>query len=81
MFKLGAGMVIEGWDKGLVGMCVGETRKLVIPPSMGYGVQGTSGIPGGSDLVSACVPGAGVAALISPRLPDPPPPRAPAAAV
>jgi FK506-binding protein 2 len=36
-FELGAGRVIRGWDQGLVGMCVGEKRKLKIPSHMGYG--------------------------------------------
>eukprot|EP01006_Ploeotia_vitrea_P050678 TRINITY_DN67484_c3_g1_i1.p1 TRINITY_DN67484_c3_g1~~TRINITY_DN67484_c3_g1_i1.p1 ORF type:complete len:153 (-),score=15.62 TRINITY_DN67484_c3_g1_i1:724-1182(-) len=36
-FRLGQGEVIEGWDKGLVGMCVGENRKLIVPSNMGFG--------------------------------------------
>ncbi|CAO0797952.1 unnamed protein product [Mucor circinelloides] len=52
VFKLGMGQVIQGWDQGLLNMCIGEKRKLVIPPSMGYGDRGAGGvIPPGATLV------------------------------
>ena len=36
-FQLGIGQVIAGWEQGLLEMCVGEKRKLTIPPHLGYG--------------------------------------------
>ncbi len=39
-FVLGAGQVIPGWDKGILGMKVGESKVLVIPPNEAYGAQG-----------------------------------------
>ena len=43
-FSFGVGEVIKGWDKGIVGMKVGEKRKLRIPPELGYGTSGAGGI-------------------------------------
>ena len=40
VFKLGAGMVIKGWDQGVVGMKVGGLRKLIIPSDLAYGKEG-----------------------------------------
>jgi FKBP-type peptidyl-prolyl cis-trans isomerase len=50
-FTLGAGQVIAGWDKGIVGMKVGEKKTLTISPEDGYGASGQGPIPPNATLI------------------------------
>jgi len=51
-FTVGIGVVIKGWDEGVPGMKIGGTRRLTIPPNLGYGSQGAgSVIPPNATLV------------------------------
>merc|ERR1719225_603320 len=51
-FSLGVGQVIPGWDKGLLGVCGGEERHLVVPSPLAYGDRGAGDvIPPGAILL------------------------------
>lgn len=50
-FTIGQGTVIQGWDQGLLGMKVGEERKLTIPSDLGYGSTGSGPIPANATLI------------------------------
>ncbi|NWI07644.1 FKB14 isomerase, partial [Regulus satrapa] len=50
-FTLGIREALKGWDRGLKDMCVGEKRKLTIPPALAYGKEGKGKIPPESTLI------------------------------
>ena len=52
-FTLGQGEVISGWDEGVAQLSCGETAKLMIPSTMGYGARGAGNgiIPPNADLI------------------------------
>ncbi len=51
-FRLGVGQVIQGWDKGIAELSVGERGILTISSELGYGERGAGGlIPGNATLV------------------------------
>lgn len=43
VFQIGRKLMIEGWEKGLLNMCVGEKRKLAVPSDLAYGSVGGFG--------------------------------------
>jgi len=50
-FTPGEGQVIAGWEEGVLGMKVGEKRRLTVPSTLGYGPNDYGPIPGGSTLI------------------------------
>ena len=52
-FMLGTGTVIKGFERGVLDMCKGQRREIVIPPSLGYGKRGAGEIPGTKMLIKS----------------------------
>lgn len=50
-FVVDGGMVIRGWDEGVLGMKVGEVRRLTLPPELAYGPRAIGKIPANATLV------------------------------
>jgi FKBP-type peptidyl-prolyl cis-trans isomerase len=50
-FTLGQNRVIQGWEQGMLGMKIGEKRRLTIPASLGYGSYGSGMIPPNATLI------------------------------
>ncbi|XP_069111462.1 uncharacterized protein [Argopecten irradians] len=51
LVQLGSKMALKGWDIGLIDMCVGEKRKLTIPPKFAYGSKGRGNVPGKATVI------------------------------
>lgn len=50
-FILGAREVVAGFDEGVTGMKVGGIRRIIIPPALGYGSQGSGPVPPNSIMI------------------------------
>ena len=51
-FQVGRDRVIQGWNDGLIGMRIGDKRRLIIPPELGYGEAGAPPtIPSNATLI------------------------------
>ncbi len=50
-FQIGGGQVIQGWERGILGMRSEGQRQLVIPPNLAYGAGGQGSIPPNATLI------------------------------
>ena len=50
-FQIDSGQVIEGWDRGVTCMMLGEKRQLKIAPALGYGERGKPPVPPNATLL------------------------------
>ncbi|KAM9851431.1 peptidyl-prolyl cis-trans isomerase FKBP7 [Aulostomus maculatus] len=50
-FVLGVGQIIKGLDKGMMDMCPGEKRKIIVPPTLAYGAVGKGPVPPNATVV------------------------------
>ncbi|KAH7821771.1 putative FK506-binding protein 2B [Monocercomonoides exilis] len=51
-FRVGYGESIEGLDQGIIGMCLNETRRMIIPSYLAYGTRGATVIvPPGASII------------------------------
>lgn len=50
-FTVGKGEVLKGWDLGVVGMKVGETRRLTVSPELAFGSEGKGNVPANATVI------------------------------
>ena len=50
-FRIDGGEMIDGFNQGVKGMKVGGTRRITVPPSLGYGSRGKGCVPPNSTLI------------------------------
>lgn len=51
VFTIGAHQVIPGWEQDIIGMKIGGVRRMIIPPTVGYGAKGQGPIPANAVLI------------------------------
>lgn len=69
---MGEGWLVKGLDEGLLGMCVGEIRNIIVPPFKAYGEKGS----GKTSAALGCPLCVSSSPLLSPRPGSEIPPQA-----